>query len=275
MGTWKRPPHYQPLSDEVKTPPSEFLADEAETLGLLREAARMPYCRVAVRLSTSFPFTENYWRGVLSGTRLLCLKSLYSAEKGKQVRQSAPLSTCRVSLDRSPRNQLPCLKTFGLHIPARSAGDDNHVGLVRPSGIGISKLIWNLWTTTGAQPNSLPTKEWLQSSRLTQERRRCVMDFSWRSLVPSHHGNTLSNDLGRMILFRTVLAALAVERHRLRTESLPDRLQNVVPVHLDAVPTDPFDGEPLHYKKLTSGCSVYSVGRNRIDDGEAKKGNMS
>ena len=31
---------------------------------------------------------------------------------------------------------------------------------------------------------------------------------------------------------------------------------------------DPYDGKPLRYKKLTpKGYVVYSIGRNRVDDG--------
>jgi hypothetical protein len=40
-----------------------------------------------------------------------------------------------------------------------------------------------------------------------------------------------------------------------------------VPTYLAAVPTDPFDGQPLRYKKLAKGYIVYSVGENGKDDG--------
>jgi hypothetical protein len=33
------------------------------------------------------------------------------------------------------------------------------------------------------------------------------------------------------------------------------------------VPTDPFDGRPLRYRRLADGVVVYSVGDDRADDG--------
>ena len=66
-------------------------------------------------------------------------------------------------------------------------------------------------------------------------------------------------------------AALAVERYRLVHGVCPERLADLVPDYLDAVPMDPFDGEPLRYRRLETGYMVYSVGRNLVDDGGAEK----
>jgi len=72
---------------------------------------------------------------------------------------------------------------------------------------------------------------------------------------------------------RTAEAALAVERYRLvHPNALPDSLSQLVPQFLDTAPADPFDGKPLHFKKLSpKGYVVYSIGRNRQDDGGAPK----
>ena len=56
------------------------------------------------------------------------------------------------------------------------------------------------------------------------------------------------------------------------TLSLPDSLAQLVPKYLAAFPDDPYDGKPLSYKKPTSkGYLVYSIGRNRVDDGGVPK----
>jgi hypothetical protein len=60
---------------------------------------------------------------------------------------------------------------------------------------------------------------------------------------------------------------VAVERWRLAKGALPDALGDLVPAHLDAIPTDPFDGKPFRYKRLAKGYVVYSVGENETDDG--------
>jgi hypothetical protein len=65
----------------------------------------------------------------------------------------------------------------------------------------------------------------------------------------------------------TARIALAIERYRLAQGGLPDSLGDLIPTSLDAVPTDPFDGQPLRYKKLANGYVVYSVGENGKDDG--------
>jgi hypothetical protein len=67
---------------------------------------------------------------------------------------------------------------------------------------------------------------------------------------------------------RVAQTALAVERYRLdHANALPGSLSELTPALLKAVPADPFDGQPLRYKKLPGkGYVIYSVGRNRQDD---------
>jgi len=76
-----------------------------------------------------------------------------------------------------------------------------------------------------------------------------------------------SIELRTIAYLRTARTALAVLRYRLAAGRLPDGLTNVVPAYLDAVPTDPFDGNELRYKKLETGFVVYSIGEDLSDDG--------
>ncbi|MBW7988938.1 MAG: hypothetical protein FVQ84_02800 [Planctomycetes bacterium] len=66
---------------------------------------------------------------------------------------------------------------------------------------------------------------------------------------------------------RTARVALAIQRYRLDTGNLPDTLGDLVPIYIDAVPGDPFDGRTLRYDKLETGFVVYSVGEDKRDDG--------
>ena len=67
-------------------------------------------------------------------------------------------------------------------------------------------------------------------------------------------------------------AALAVERWRLAHNSnVPNSLAELVPDYLSAVPIDPFDEQPLRYKKLAHGYVVYSIGSDFTDDGGKEK----
>ena len=70
---------------------------------------------------------------------------------------------------------------------------------------------------------------------------------------------------------RAAYAALAVERYRLANQALPENLKKLVPTYLKEIPVDPFDGQPLRYKKLDKGYVIYSVGENGIDDGGIKQ----
>jgi hypothetical protein len=71
---------------------------------------------------------------------------------------------------------------------------------------------------------------------------------------------------------RAAIVALAVERFRLaKGGSTPESLNELIPQFLSSIPTDPFDGEPLRYKKLPVGFVVYSIGPDRTDDGGTER----
>jgi hypothetical protein len=62
-------------------------------------------------------------------------------------------------------------------------------------------------------------------------------------------------------------ALLAVERYRMRYGRWPASLGEISPEFVAEVPKDPFDGQPLRYRRLRDGVVVYSVGSNLTDDG--------
>ena len=67
---------------------------------------------------------------------------------------------------------------------------------------------------------------------------------------------------------RVASAALAVERFRVAHQNqLPDSLAALVPAYLPSVPRDPWDGQPLRFKRLAKGYVVYSIGSDAKDDG--------
>jgi len=68
----------------------------------------------------------------------------------------------------------------------------------------------------------------------------------------------------RIILART---ALPVERYRLATGQLPERLGDLVPQYLTQVPVDPFDRQPIRYRRTEPGYVLYSVDMDGQDHG--------
>lgn len=67
---------------------------------------------------------------------------------------------------------------------------------------------------------------------------------------------------------RVTQTVLAVERYRLKHDhALPSSLTDLTPAFIDAVPADPFDGQPLRYLKFPGkGYVVYSIGKDMKDD---------
>lgn len=70
---------------------------------------------------------------------------------------------------------------------------------------------------------------------------------------------------------RTILRLLQVEvglrRFEMDHSDHPTRLSELAPRYLPSVPDDPYDGQPLRYKRLKAGHRLYSVGPNIVDNG--------
>jgi hypothetical protein len=67
---------------------------------------------------------------------------------------------------------------------------------------------------------------------------------------------------------RLLMAAIALERYRIRHSGYPKTLQELVPELLQSPPVDFMDGKPLRYRLGEDGRFVlYSVGLDCVDDG--------
>jgi hypothetical protein len=67
------------------------------------------------------------------------------------------------------------------------------------------------------------------------------------------------------------LTAIAIERYRLAKGRLPQRLEELVPEYLEAVPIDPFDDRPIRYKRTEPGYVIYIVGEDGKDNGGTER----
>jgi hypothetical protein len=66
---------------------------------------------------------------------------------------------------------------------------------------------------------------------------------------------------------RLAITVAGLERHRLATGTYPKSLGDLVPKWVPAVPLDPMDGQPLHYRLNADGTfTLYGVGPNHTDD---------
>ena len=89
-------------------------------------------------------------------------------------------------------------------------------------------------------------------------------DFFGPIIIPSFV-RAIENT-GRVLAeIRSARVAIAIERYRLAHGQLPDSL-NQLPASAD-LPTDPFTGQSLIYRKTDDGYCVYSLGETRQDAG--------
>jgi hypothetical protein len=66
---------------------------------------------------------------------------------------------------------------------------------------------------------------------------------------------------------RCAVTALAVERYRRAHQRWPNSLDELTPVFLAKVPSDPYDRRPLRLRRLEDGVVIYSVGPDGKDNG--------
>jgi hypothetical protein len=68
-------------------------------------------------------------------------------------------------------------------------------------------------------------------------------------------------------LLKCGITALAAERFRQAKGRWPEKLQELVPDYLRAVPADPFDGKELRFRQLADGIVIYTLGPDGRDNG--------
>jgi hypothetical protein len=80
-------------------------------------------------------------------------------------------------------------------------------------------------------------------------------------------GRVFTEAQRHMARLESARVALAALRYKAKSGRLPDKLGDLAPDFLDAVPLDPFDGQPLRYLRDANGFVIYAVGENGKDDG--------
>jgi hypothetical protein len=68
-------------------------------------------------------------------------------------------------------------------------------------------------------------------------------------------------------LLNCSIVAVAMERFRLAHHRWPDKLEELAPAYMKAIPVDPFGGQSLRLISQGPARIIYSVGRNLVDDG--------
>jgi len=160
------------------------------------------------------------------------------------------------------------LKNMGLKIPSGLGVLHRASGLSHMDLCAYLKIMGRY-----VERGRLPFPERVQGDDNAVEREVAQLPRYYiltRMLTPAL-GRAFTEHANCVARLRCAVAALGVERYRLANNALPEKLEDVVPKHLEEIPADPFDGKPLRYKKLDKGYVIYSIGPNGVDDGGIDK----
>jgi hypothetical protein len=109
------------------------------------------------------------------------------------------------------------------------------------------------------------------SKQIAGEHRRRTLGWNEQRDVVYVHG-LLRMDAEVIAKLQVTRVALEIERWRLAHGGrAPDSLADLTPGFAPSIPLDPFDNNPLRYKKLPQGFLIYSIGADFTDDGGMAK----
>ncbi len=305
-----RLPATEPIGESMRALMEEFLAERAEALELLHEAAEIKECRYPVDLRKSYNALAPHRTKARFCAKLLTLDALVHAQAdrpgaaARSVKSSLALArslrheplflshlvriTIRaISVD-TLRQVLSRTKYADAHLADLQEAlerEEDPVALARALAgercMGVAVFDQEAWPMIGA----LDRAEYLRLMRTwidLAEKPVHERMAAWSRQPENPHlpiycpiTKSIAPDLWRAVrwegmsiaLLRTARVAVAVERFRLAHERLPEGLEQLVPEFLDAVPLDPFTGDPLRYVRTQDGYAVYSVGADGEDNG--------
>ena len=136
----------------------------------------------------------------------------------------------------------------------------------------VSVHAWILrWLNDFVEAAKLPP--WERRKRLEELDRRLKEEapFLARELLPAYF-KPAETDQRESARLRCALVALAAERYRKGKGEWPVKMADLEARELDQVPLDPYNGQPLRYRRLADGVAIYSLGPDGEDHGAAVSG---
>jgi hypothetical protein len=67
-------------------------------------------------------------------------------------------------------------------------------------------------------------------------------------------------------MHRAAVLGVAASRYQARHGRFPEALDDLTPELVHLLPVDPFDGEPMRFRRTGEGCVFYSIGPDLVDD---------
>lgn len=153
----------------------------------------------------------------------------------------------------------------------KSWGEARLYAWSHPYRVQDHTLILDTWERVFYALNQLPPSLQDEVEGLTRKLRDQIPRKAVCTTVLGHFTQLtglIARDVEAVARLRTARVALAILRWRAAHEGkLPDSLAELVPDTLPAIPADPFDEQPLRYRRLPQGFTVYSVGPDFTDNG--------
>lgn len=94
----------------------------------------------------------------------------------------------------------------------------------------------------------------------------CRIEYLLNDSIPTHE-TTRTGVMSYSGHMRLTVTELALSKYQAEHGTYPERLEQLVPEILTAVPEDPFGDEPLKYRRAGAGYVLYSVGADGRDNG--------
>lgn len=321
-GSGELPPRGQPLPEAMVSAIEGYLADNQETLDLLRQAAAIEHCHYDWNMAGGLPDLKHLRYGAF----LLATAARLSAHQGDAEAALAYIDD-GLHLARSVRME-PTLISYLVHIACTamslrsleqtlsvmpltdeqlvrvnrmlteaSAACDFTQALISERCYTI-EFIRNpsLMGGAGVRMSSIPIlgrvgladmldymAACIEASKLPRDQRVArfrqigdeLEDMGFLHVLAKTLAPALSRVAQLDLRFQADIdmarTAVAIERYRLTKGALPKDLATLIPDYLDQVPIDPFDGQPIRYRRTEPGYRLYSVFEDGQDhDGKGK-----
>jgi len=135
-------------------------------------------------------------------------------------------------------------------------------------------LTWLFQKTTAGDPRRWALEaqrgaiQWIEFAKRSEEQFDMIDSLPSNETVfftpfPKIHEMNVRTDMH----LRTTYTAIALERYRQANGAWPKSLELLVPAFLPQVPNDVYTSKPLQYRLLDRGVIVYSVGKDKTDNG--------
>jgi hypothetical protein len=111
-------------------------------------------------------------------------------------------------------------------------------------------------------PQSLGARDISEDYSAQARRRYCVL-----STIYLPGSRTFTREADGLAVVRLAELACAIEKFAKANSRLPQDLAELAPAFISQIPSDPFDGKALRYRRLDDGYLFYSIGADGRDDG--------